>query len=106
MKVKVPVQDAWASWVSTLPPPPSSVGGVAGGGEGCWAGSCLGILSKWQVFTADFTGGIFWRVISAHLFGGFSWPIGFKEKQSKVKRSKLCIIRGPIDSIMNIVYSQ
>ena len=46
MKVKVPVQDAWASRVSTLPPPPSSVGGVAGGGEGCWAGSCLGILSK------------------------------------------------------------
>ena len=35
MKVKVPVQDAWASQVSLLPPPPSSVGGVAGeGGEG------------------------------------------------------------------------
>jgi hypothetical protein len=46
MKVKVPVQDAWASRVSPLPPPPSSIGGVAGGGEGWGAGSCLGILSR------------------------------------------------------------
>ncbi len=47
MKVKVPVQDAWASQVSSLPPPPSSVGrGAGGGGEGWRAGSCLGILSR------------------------------------------------------------
>jgi hypothetical protein len=41
---------------------------------------------------ADFTGGIFWRVILAHLFGGFSWPVskaGFEEKKSKEKRSKM-----------------
>jgi hypothetical protein len=32
---------------------------------------------------SDFTGGFLWRVISAHLFGGFSWPVnqaGFKRK--------------------------
>jgi hypothetical protein len=48
-------------------------------------------------------------VISAHLFGGFSWQVnqaGLKEKQSKEKRSKLCIFRGPADRIINIVYSQ
>ncbi len=32
MKVKVPVQDAWVSQASSLPPPPSSIGGVAEGG--------------------------------------------------------------------------
>jgi hypothetical protein len=68
MKLKVPVQDAWASRVSSLHPPPSSVGGVAGGGgggEGWRAGSCLGILSgeggfsgkqKPRVEVADFSG--------------------------------------------------
>ncbi len=34
MKVKVPVQDAWASRVIHLPPPPPSVRGVGGGGGG------------------------------------------------------------------------
>ncbi len=28
-----------------------------------------------QVATADFSGGLFWRVISAHLFSGFSWQV-------------------------------
>jgi hypothetical protein len=49
------------------------------------------------------------RVILAHLFGGFSWPVnqaGFKEKQSKIKRSKNMYIPGPVDCIMDIVYSQ
>jgi hypothetical protein len=35
---------------------------------------------------ADFTGRFFLRVILAHLFGRFSWPVnqaGFEEKQSK-----------------------
>jgi hypothetical protein len=47
MKVKVPVQDAWAGRVSLLPPPPPSplVELLGGGGEGWRAGSCLGILS-------------------------------------------------------------
>jgi hypothetical protein len=42
---------------------------------------------------ADFSGGSFLRVILAHLFGGFLWPVnqaGFlKEKKSKRKRSKM-----------------
>jgi hypothetical protein len=57
---------------------------------------------------ADFSGGSFRRVISAHLFGGFSWQVnqvGFEEEQSKEKRSKLCIFRGPVDRIINIEYS-
>ena len=41
MKVKVPVQDAWASRVSPLQPPPSSVGGVAWGVGGGMAGRVL-----------------------------------------------------------------
>jgi hypothetical protein len=57
---------------------------------------------------ADFSGGLFRWVISAHLFGGFSWQVnqaGFEEKQSKEKKSKLCIFRGPVDRIINFVYS-
>jgi hypothetical protein len=39
---------------------------------------------------ADFTGVFFWRVISAHLFGRFSWPVnqaGFKRKSKQRKKS-------------------
>jgi hypothetical protein len=39
---------------------------------------------------ADFSGGLFRRVILAHLFGGFSWPVkqaGFLRKE-KVKEKK------------------
>jgi hypothetical protein len=45
MKLIVPVQDAWVSRASSLPP--SSFGGVAGGGggEGWRARSCLRIQS-------------------------------------------------------------
>ena len=32
-KVKVPVQDAQAGRVNSLPPPPCAVGGAVGGGE-------------------------------------------------------------------------
>jgi hypothetical protein len=38
MKVKVPVQDAWVGRAGSLPPPPFSVDGVAGGGGGGTAG--------------------------------------------------------------------
>jgi hypothetical protein len=41
---------------------------------------------------ADFSGGSFWRVILAHLFDGFSWPVkqaGFGRKKSKRKRNKM-----------------
>ncbi len=106
MKVKVPVQDAWVGRAGSLPPPPCSVGGAAGGrGEGWWAGSCLGILSReggisgkqaaswnggsfrrvnsggfsrgWiqQVAIANFSGGSFRRVISAGYFGEFIWRV-------------------------------
>jgi hypothetical protein len=64
---------------------------------------------KSRINLASFHGGFFWRVILAHLFGGFSWPVnqvGFKEKQSKIKRSKNMYIPGPVDCIMDIVYSQ
>jgi hypothetical protein len=47
MKVKVPVQDAWASRVSPLPSPPSSVGEVAGEGGGRLAGLVLPGDSEW-----------------------------------------------------------
>jgi hypothetical protein len=41
-----------------------------------------------RIFLAGYFGGLFRRVISAHLFGGFSWQAnqaGFEEKQSKEK---------------------
>jgi hypothetical protein len=41
---------------------------------------------------ADFSGGLFRRVILAHLFGGFSWPVNkrvFEEKKSKRKGRKM-----------------
>jgi hypothetical protein len=110
-------------------------GGEEGGGPGLawgfWAGKGGSLASKYpscngsyfwrlnsagwnrtlirQVATADFSGGSFWRVILAHLFGGFPWQVNqssFKEKQSKEKRSKLCTFSGPVDRIINIVYSQ
>ena len=34
MKVKVPVQDAWVSRAGSLPPPPSTLTDLPGGGEG------------------------------------------------------------------------
>jgi hypothetical protein len=43
---------------------------------------------------ADFTGVFFRRVISAHLFGGFSWPVkqaGFKGKV-KQRRNQIMYI--------------
>jgi hypothetical protein len=42
----------------------------------------------WQIFLAGHFSRLFWRVILAHLFGGFSWPMkqaGFEEKKSKRK---------------------
>jgi hypothetical protein len=37
---------------------------------------------------ADFTGGFFWRVILAHLFGGFSWPVEQAGLKGKVKQNE------------------
>ncbi len=110
MKVKVPVQDAWASRVSPLPPPPSFVGGVAGGGGGrvggpvpawgFWVGKGGSLASKsreltWRLFLASKFSGLkshinpaschcrfSWRVISAHLFGGFSWRVNQAVRQA------------------------
>jgi hypothetical protein len=45
-KVKVPVQYVWVGQAGSLPPPPCSVGGAVGGGEGWRAESSLGILSR------------------------------------------------------------
>jgi hypothetical protein len=42
---------------------------------------------------ADFSGGLLQRVILAHLFGRFSWPVkqaGFEERKSKRKRRNMC----------------
>ena len=110
MKVKVPVQDAWASRVSPLPPPPCSVDGAAGGGggKGWRAGSCLGILSreggslarkghelKWRLFLASkfigikwcinlasFHVGFYWRVSLVGYFGAFIWRVFMASKSS------------------------
>jgi hypothetical protein len=78
MKVKVPVQDAWVSLASSLPPPSFSVDGVAGGGGGgrWWrAGSCLGILSGEGGFSGKQSRELKWRVFPAYKFGGFWSPI-------------------------------
>ena len=73
MKVRVPVQDAWVGRAGSLPPPPFSVDGVAGGrGGGGMAGRVLpgdsergrGVL--WQA-----SRGLKSRVIPASKFGGF-----------------------------------
>jgi hypothetical protein len=80
MKGKVPVQDAWASRVS-LPPPPGAKGGEVG-----WrAGSCLGILSGEGGSLASH-----YHELESRLF------LASKEK---------CIFRGPVNRIINIVYS-
>jgi hypothetical protein len=41
---------------------------------------------------ASYSGGSFWRIILAHLFGGFSWLMkqaGSKEKKSKRKAKEI-----------------
>ncbi len=43
---RVPVQYAWVGQVASLPPPPCSVDGAMGEGEGWRAGPSLGILSR------------------------------------------------------------
>jgi hypothetical protein len=117
------------------PPPPPLAELMRDGGPGLawgfWAGKGGSLASKsrelkWRLFLASklsglkshinpasCQGGFFWRVISAVYFGTFIWRVfmaskssEFKERQSKEKGSKLCIVRGPLDRIMNIVYSQ
>jgi hypothetical protein len=64
---------------------------------------------KSHINPASCHGGFSWRVILAHLFGGFSWQVnqaGLKKSKAKEKKSKLCIFRGPVDRIIDIVYSQ
>ncbi len=107
-KGKVPVQYALVDQAGSLPPPPAPLAEPWGGG-----GLASHVLPgdfergrgdlwqasrelKWQVFlaskfgglfSADFHGKIFWRVILAHLFGGSFWHIclaGF-HKQGKSK---------------------
>jgi hypothetical protein len=68
MEAKVPVQDAWASRVSLLPPPPSSVA------WSCWGGGTAGRVLPgdpergrgvlWQFNTVSCNGTYFWRVNS------------------------------------------
>jgi hypothetical protein len=56
---------------------------------------------KWQVFLASKFGGLFsrvnpagchgklfWRVILAHLFGGFSWPMKQADFRGRKRKSK------------------
>ena len=97
MKAKVPVQYAWVGRAGSLPPPPAPLAEPWGGGGGLASHVLPGDFErgrgdlwqanrelKWQVFLAskfgglfsrvnpaDFHGKIFWRVILAHLFGGF-----------------------------------
>jgi hypothetical protein len=54
---------------------------------------------------ADFSGGLFRRVILAHLFGGFSWLMeqaGFWQKEKEEK----CILSKSVNCIMTIICSQ
>jgi hypothetical protein len=40
---------------------------------------------------ARYSGGSFWRIILAHLLGGFSWPMkqaGFERKKKKSKKMR------------------
>jgi hypothetical protein len=106
-KGKVPVQYAWVGWAGSLPPLPW-------GGGGWRAGSCPGVFEqgrgvlwqasrelKWQVFLAskfgglfsrvnpaDFHGKIFWLVILAHLFAGFSQAMKKQAVEQGRKRKK------------------
>ncbi len=70
MKVRVPVQDAWVGRAGSLPPPPCSVDGAAGGGEGM-AGQVLpgdseqGRGDLWQTSRE-----LKWRFFQASKFGG------------------------------------
>ena len=78
--VKVPVQDAQAGRVGSLPPPPCAIGGAGGGeGGGGWqVMSCLGDLERgrgdlWQVNLAGHVRGWIWRM--ARHFGGSAWRV-------------------------------
>jgi hypothetical protein len=111
MKVKVPVQYAWVGRAGSLPPPPGSVGGAAGGGRmagrvqpgdfeqgrgDLWQASRE---LKWQVFLASKFGGLFsrvnpagclgklfWRVILADHFGTFIWRVFMANETSGFQR--------------------
>ncbi len=93
-KVKVPVQDAQAGRVNSLPPPPLLSWRSRGGGGRRLASHVLpgdfeqGRGDLWQVNLAGHTrgwiwhvsmarhfGGSVWRVNLARLFGGFSWAM-------------------------------
>ncbi len=80
-KVKVPVQDAEAGRVDSLPPPPScSVGGAVGGGGGLASHVLPGDFEQgrgglWQVNLAGHTRGWIWHVSMARHFGGFIWRV-------------------------------
>ncbi len=97
---------------------PRSVGGAVGGGEGWWAESCLGILSReggisgkkaaswngrffwqvnsadysrrwiWQIFTARYFGGSFWRIYLAGHFGAFIWRVFTGNEKQAVEQRK------------------
>jgi hypothetical protein len=55
---------------------------------------------------ADFTGGFFWRVISAHLFGGFSQSMKQASFKAKEEKKKKCTISESVDCIMSLYISQ
>jgi hypothetical protein len=100
-KGKVPGQYAWVGRAGSLPPPPAPLAEPWGGGGGLAGHVPPGDFErgrgdlwqasrelKWQVFLAskfgglfswvdpaDFHGKMFWRVILAHLFGGFSQAV-------------------------------
>jgi hypothetical protein len=109
MNVKVPVQDAWATRVGSLPPTPSSVGEVAGGGGGMagWVlpgdseqgrGGSLASKSrelklrvfpaskfsglKSRIILASFHSGFYWRVFLAGYFSTFIWRVFIASKSS------------------------
>ena len=96
-KGKVPVQYAWVGRAGSLPPPPAPLAELWGGGglagrvqpgdfeQGRGDLRQASRELKWQTFLASefgrlfsrvnpagFHGKIFWRVILADLFGGFS----------------------------------
>ena len=79
-KVKVPVQDAQAGRVDSLPPsPPAPLAELWGGGR--LASHVLpgdferGRGDLWQVNLAGHTRGWIWHVSMARHFGGFIWRV-------------------------------
>ena len=99
-KGKVPVQYAWVGRTGSLPPPPAPLAEPWGGGKvgepcpawGFWAGKGGSLASEFgglfsRVDLADFHGKTFWRVILAHLLGGFSQVMKSKllSKEREVK---------------------